>query len=129
MAHKILIADDDRDFLTTLSVRLEAEGYQVFCVQDSYQAVAQALKAKPDVLILDINMPAGDGFTVQDRIKKIDHLKEIPVIYLTGERSDRVKSLAKARQAFALVFKPFETDDLLSAVSAAAAAPRPVSSV
>lgn len=124
MAHKILIADDDRDLLTSLSVRLEAEGYEVLCVQDSYQAVEQARKAQPDVLILDINMPAGDGFSVQDRVNKMIGLNGIPVICLTGERSVRVTELAKAHHAFALVNKPFETKDLLSVVRAAATAPR-----
>jgi len=129
MAHKILIADDDRDLLTSLSVRLEAEGYRVFCVQDSYQAVEQARKFCPDALILDINMPAGDGFTVQDRVNNMSHLYGVPVIYLTGEHSDRVTALAKAHQAFALIFKPFETKELLSAVRAAVTSPRPSPSV
>jgi len=125
MATKILIADDDRDLLTSLSVRLEAEGYEVVCVQDSYQAVEQARKACPDALILDINMPAGDGFSVQDRVNKMTDLNGIPVIYLTGERSVRVTELAKAHHAFALIFKPFETKDLLSAVRSAVTAARP----
>jgi len=129
MAQKILIADDDRALLTSLSIRLKAEGYEVLCVQDSYSALAQARKEWPHLLILDINMPAGDGFTVHDRVNKVDHLNGIPVIYLTGERSDRVVKLAKTHQAFALIFKPFETKELLSAVRAAMTAPRPCPSM
>ncbi|MFG0242478.1 MAG: PleD family two-component system response regulator [Phycisphaerales bacterium JB054] len=117
---KVLIADDDVVLLTSLSIRLKSEGYEVFCVQDSYQAVDQSGKIKPDVLVLDINMPAGDGFTVQERLHKMSALQNIPVIYLTGERSDRVATMAKTQGAFALLFKPCETQDLLDAIAAAA---------
>jgi DNA-binding response OmpR family regulator len=125
MAHKVLIADDDKALLTSLSVRLKAEGYEVVSVQDSYQAVEQACKSWPDVLILDINMPAGDGFTVQERVDKMAHLHAIPVIYLTGERSVRVAEMAKAQHAFAVMFKPFDTKELLATIRAAVTSPRP----
>ncbi len=125
MAHKILLADDDQNLLRSLGVRLRAEGFEVLCVQDSYQAVDQARRKWPDVMILDINMPAGDGFTVQDRVEKMVHLKGVPVIYLTGERSERVAQIARAHQAFALIYKPFDTSELLSTIGAALDAPRP----
>jgi DNA-binding response OmpR family regulator len=125
MAHKILIADDDKALLTSLSVRLKSEGYEVLCVQDSYQAVEQTRKCWPDLLILDINMPAGDGFTVQERTDRMPHLHAIPVIYLTGDHSERVAELAKSQHAFALMFKPFETKELLATIRAAIASPRP----
>lgn len=125
MSHKLLLADDDKALLMSLAVRLKAEGYEVVCVQDSYQAVEQARKGWPDVLILDINMPAGDGFTVQERVDKMAHLHSIPVIYLTGERSVRVSEMAKAQHAFALMFKPFETTELLATIRAAVTSPRP----
>lgn len=116
MAFRVLLADDDRAFLASLSVRLKAEGYEVFCAQDSYQAVDQARKVWPDVLVLDINMPAGNGFSVQDRVHHMDLLKDIPVIYLTGDRSEKVASLAKSHHAAKVLYKPFETKDLLAAL-------------
>ncbi len=121
MTPLILLADDDTNLLTSLSVRLKAEGYEVLCVQDGYQAVAQARKHHPAALILDINMPAGDGFTVQERIAQMPDLHATAVIYLTGEHSDRVVDLAKRHHAFALVFKPFETKVLLAKIKAAVA--------
>lgn len=120
MPHKILIADDDAALLTSLSVRLKAAGYEVTTVTDSYHALAQASQMNPNVLILDVNMPAGDGFTVQERLKRIEGLQGIPTIYLTGERSDRVAESAEHQGAFAVIFKPFETQNLLAKVKAAA---------
>lgn len=70
--------------------------------QDAYQAVDQARKNHPDVMILDINMPAGDGFSVHNRLSKISSLQGVPIIYLTGDRSVRVASMAREREAFAL---------------------------
>ncbi|MEY3162394.1 MAG: Transcriptional activator protein CzcR [Planctomycetota bacterium] len=125
MTKKILIADDDRDLLASLSIRLQAAGYDVCAVQDSYQAVAQARRSAPDVLVLDINMPAGDGFTVQDRVDRMSTVHHVPVIYLTGERSERVASLTRSKHAFAVLYKPFDTADLLKAIQAATAQPRP----
>lgn len=125
MTKKILIADDDRDLLASLSIRLQAAGYDVCAVQDSYQAVAQARRSAPDVLVLDINMPAGDGFTVQDRVDRMSTVHHVPVIYLTGERSERVASLVRSKHAFAVLYKPFDTAELLQAIQAATAQPRP----
>lgn len=116
MGFRVLIADDDRALLSSLSIRLKSEGYEVFCAQDSYQAVDQARKVWPDVLVLDINMPAGNGFSVQDRVHHMDLLKDIPVVYVTGDRSEAVAELATTHQAAAIVYKPFETKTLLEAI-------------
>ncbi len=120
----LLLADDDTNLLTSLSVRLKSEGYEVLCVQDGYQAVAQARKHHPAALILDINMPAGDGFTVQERIGQMPEFHATPVIYLTGDHSDRVVKMANCQHAFALMFKPFETKALLATIKAAVASSR-----
>lgn len=116
MTQKILIADDDHGLLTSLAVRLRSAGYEVSCAQDGYQAVEQARRTRPDVIILDVHMPAGDGFTVQDRLNKMTDFAGTPVIYLTGERSEQVRSLVEAHGAVALLFKPFDTGELLATV-------------
>ena len=69
---RILIADDDRNLLQALTVRLDAAGYDVITTQDAYQALDFARKHRPDLLLLDINMPAGSGFSVHERIAKVN---------------------------------------------------------
>ena len=113
----ILVADDNFQLLRALSVRLEAEGYRVVEAQDAIQAVSAARQCNPDLLILDINMPAGDGFTILQRIQAIDELHDVPVIYLTGERSARVINGARKSGAFAVIYKPFDTDQLILTVA------------
>lgn len=111
----ILVADDDLNMLAALTVRLEAEGFQVVRVQDAYQAIEQANRHRPDLLLLDINMPAGRGFSVQERLANID-MAGTPVIYITGEQPGRIDKSAEAAGAFAVVHKPFETEELLETV-------------
>jgi len=98
---KILVADDDRRLLESLTVRLENAGFEVRCAEDGYQAVQMANRWRPDVAILDINMPAGDGFSVHERIKTLRGgvLEGVPIIYLTGERSPRVTRSASSGSA------------------------------
>lgn len=117
----ILIADDDVALLAALKARLEAAGYSVVATQDGYSAIDRAAHLCPDLLILDVNMPAGDGFSVQARMNKIDELANTPVIYLTGSSDETIDQSAAALGAFAVIHKPFQTEDLLTTVACALA--------
>ena len=116
---KILVADDDLALLEAIRVRLESANFSVMTTQDAYQALALARQELPDVLVLDINMPAGNGFSVQERIQKIDELSKVPVVYITGEDPQSVDDTAVQLGAFAILHKPFEDDALLDAVRGA----------
>ena len=113
--HTILIADDDVSLLEALKVRLEAEQFTVIAVQDAYQALEQARLHEPDLLVLDINMPAGNGLSVQHRIDRIEELAGTPVIYVTGANPDSVNWKAAASDSYAVLHKPFDTDRLMDA--------------
>ncbi|MEQ8317599.1 MAG: response regulator [Phycisphaerales bacterium] len=117
----ILIADDDTALLTALRLRLEAEGFAVVTAQDGYSAVDRATHARPDLIVLDVNMPAGNGFSVQARLQKIEELQQTPVIYLTGSAADSIDRSAAALGAFAVIHKPFATADLLATIHEALA--------
>jgi len=112
----ILVADDDLDLLRALSTRFRKEGFNVILAADSHQAFTYASKLKPDAVILDINMPFGDGFSVHQRLRDNMLLLSIPIIYLTGEKTTRVRMLAAKLNAFAVVFKPFDTGELMTTV-------------
>lgn len=118
----ILIADDDEAFLIALAIRFRKEGYDVILSFDGYNALAQAAEKRPDMIILDVNMPCSSGFSVQERLKKLGRLLS-PIIYITGEKSERVEILAKQLDALALFYKPFDTDELVLAVKEALAEP------
>jgi DNA-binding response OmpR family regulator len=82
--HKILIVDDDPDLRQALRLRLRANQYDAVNAGDGYFAIAVAYKQRPDLIILDLGLPAGDGFVVLDRLQRDDRLSKIPVIVLTA---------------------------------------------
>jgi DNA-binding response OmpR family regulator len=117
-AAKILIVDDDQTLVRLLVLRLGKAGFEVFHAQDAYQGLRIAIEQKPDLVFLDIHMPAGEGFSVQERFQKAG-LQDLPVIYISGDKSDRAVAQARKLGAFAVVHKPFEMDHILAVTSAA----------
>ncbi len=108
----ILLADDDRDLLNALRIRLLEHDFEVATASDSYGALAIAVEKHPDLMVLDINMPAGDGFSVQERLRQLEPLSNVPVIYVTGDKSERLDDVAEQFGAAELFHKPFDTDVL-----------------
>ena len=110
----ILVADDDKELLKALSLRLWNLGYEMITATDSNQVIELAHESGPDAIVLDVNMPSGDGFSVHERLKKVADLRQTPVIYVTGDRSSRLDSLARELGAVALLHKPFRIDELVA---------------
>ena len=116
---RILLADDDELLLKALRIRLERLNVEVVTATDGYTSLAQATEHKPDLLILDVNMPAGDGFSVQERLRSDPQLRYIPVIYLTGDQSQRLDEIAEQVGGFALFHKPFKLPELVESINKA----------
>ncbi len=116
---KILIVDDERDIVKGLMIRLKAVGYEVVTAFDGAQGVFMAHKEKPDLIILDIRMPAGDGFSVAQRLKRSIHTFTIPVIFLTGSPEQNAEEKAMALGARFFVKKPYDPEELLDAIKRA----------
>jgi DNA-binding response OmpR family regulator len=115
---KILIVDDDPDLRQALRLRLRANHYETVHAVDGYSAIAQAYKEQPNLIILDLGLPAGDGFIVLDRLQKDDKLSSIPVIVLTAR--DAASSEQRALEAGAAAFfqKPADNAELLDVIRA-----------
>lgn len=117
---RILIADDSEKLLIALKTNLERHGYVVEACTDAYMALACARRTAPDVMVLDIRMPAGNGFSVMERMEKIPELKGVPVIYMTGAQSAELELQAQHLGASALIHKPISFPKLLELIDAAA---------
>ena len=117
---KVLIADDSEKLLSGLRIHLEANGLEVATCADAYMALAQAQKFKPDVMVLDIRMPAGDGFSVMERMGKIPEVRHIPIIYITGDQSATLDLKAEQLGACGLLHKPIVLSALLKMIDSAA---------
>lgn len=112
---RILVADDDKDLLTALKIRFEQINAEVQTAEDGYNALARAREFMPDLMVLDVNMPAGDGFSVHERLESIPGLEKTRVIYLTGDRSERLDNLAFQLGAFEMFHKPCNMRQLQTA--------------
>jgi len=85
MAEKrVLVIDDDNEFLQELRQMLAGSGYDVTTVSDSVAAVTAARTIKPDVILLDLRMRSMSGFEIADRLKGFNETSSIPVIAMTG---------------------------------------------
>jgi DNA-binding response OmpR family regulator len=115
----ILIVDDDPDLRRALQLRLRANHYTSVQASDGYSAIAVAQKERPDLIILDLGLPAGDGFVVLERLRSNDALSSIPVIVLTAR--DPQSNEHKTLQAGAIAFfqKPVDNNELMDAIHTA----------
>ena len=116
---RILIVDDERDIVKALMIRLQGAGYEVVTAFDGAQGVFMAHKEKPDLIILDIRMPAGNGFSVAQRLKRSMHTFTIPVIFLTGSPEKNAEEKAMALGARFYIKKPYDPEELLDAIKRA----------
>ena len=117
--HKILVVDDDQEILRGLSIRLRASGYETSFAMDGMSAISVARKEMPDLVILDIGLPAGDGFTVLDRLQNLAPLAGVPVIVLSARDPQAAGGKALAGGAVAFFQKPADNEELMAAVEAA----------
>lgn len=113
---KILVVDDDPDLLKALRVRLRANNCDVITVSDGYSVIGAAQKERPDVIILDLGLPAGDGFVVLERLQQSDQLSGIPVIVLTARDPQGNEARALKAGAAAFFQKPVDNEELLNVI-------------
>jgi DNA-binding response OmpR family regulator len=113
---KILVVDDDPDLVRALRLRLRANQYDIATATDGYTAIATAQKERPDLILLDLGLPAGDGFIVLDRLQKSDALSSIPVIVLSARDPQNNEQRALKAGAAAYFQKPADNDELLNVI-------------
>lgn len=113
----ILVVDDEPEIVQSVSRRLMASGYNVIVAMDGHQATTQAMKKEPDLIILDIGMPAGNGFEVAKRLRQDTRTCTKPIIILSARSSEEDYAQAMQEGVTKFMTKPFEPDELLAAVA------------
>ncbi len=113
---KILIVDDNEDLSKGLRLLLRAHDYATVLAADAVSAISQAKSEKPDLILLDLGLPAGDGYKVMERLSNVDSLASIPVIVLSARdrESNQERSLHAGAKAF--FQKPADNDELLASI-------------
>lgn len=118
-AIKILIIEDDYDQILGLKLRLEAHDYEVVHAADAVTAIKAARQEMPDAILLDLGLPAGDGFVVMDRLSNLVDVAHIPVIIITARDPEQHSERALNAGAYAFFQKPVDNNELLEAIDGA----------
>jgi two-component system KDP operon response regulator KdpE len=111
---KILLVDDDPDVRLAMHVRLKANGYDTCFASDALTSVTEARKHQPDVIILDLGLPGGDGFVVIERLKRHPSLSVIPIIVVSARDVSGNKERAIKAGAKVYLQKPVDNAELLA---------------
>ena len=113
---KILIIEDDSKISLALGIRLKSMGYEVCAASDAVTAMAQARKADPDVVLIDIGLPGGDGFMVADRLRTNISTSTTPFIFVTASKEEGLRERAYDLGASGFFEKPFDATLLADAI-------------
>lgn len=119
---RILLVDDDADFVASTKMVLESKNYEVIVATNGDEGIRKAREGTPNLILLDIIMPLKDGFTAAEQLSKDPQLKKIPVVMLTsyskkGSGTGIPVSKGYSLQAEDYVEKPVSPKDLLSVVA------------
>jgi CheY-like chemotaxis protein len=113
---KILIVEDDQDTRQLLKIRLESQGYETAFAADAVGAISTARQERPDLILLDMGLPGGDGVVVMERLKTFPALESIPVIVVSAREPGATSARAAEAGAEAYLQKPIDVYALLDAI-------------
>jgi DNA-binding response OmpR family regulator len=113
---KILVVEDDSDVRLGYNILLRAHHYDIVLAEDGVFAISEANKHRPDLIILDLGLPGGDGFTVLERLAAMPALSVIPVVVVSGRDIHTSKERALKAGARAFLQKPWDDHRLLAIV-------------
>jgi len=114
-AQKILIIEDEFDIAQLIKHRLELEGYRVITAADGEDGLAQFIKERPDLILLDLNLPKINGYEVCRRIRRDQH-DDTPILMLTSKSEITDRIIGRVKGADCYMFKPFEAGQLLKEI-------------
>lgn len=117
MAKMILIADDDPNVVNVLGIRLIATGYNVIAAYDGIQIIELARHEKPDLIILDIKMPAADDYSVFKSLKTSANTMSIPIVFYSALPPELVQEKAARLGAGTFISKSDEPDEILAKIT------------
>ncbi len=119
MNKKVMIVDDDKEFLEELNETLSLSGYDMVAVNDSDSVLGLLKQIKPDVIVLDLKMPKKSGFQLADEIKHLQDMSHVPIIAMTGFLKDDYIPLLSVCGIVKCLKKPFNPLDIIGYIEEA----------
>lgn len=116
MGHKILIIEDSDSFGALLKSQLQKAGFDTLLVPDAMLGIKQTGQWKPDLVLLDLMLPAGGGVAVLRSIRQSVYTKTTPVLILTGSTDMALRKQILDLGVQTILQKPYKLDDLLSLI-------------
>jgi DNA-binding response OmpR family regulator len=116
---KIMIVEDENLQLTALARSLKSAGFEIVAARDGLTAISTARKEQPDLILLDLGLPAGDGFVVLQRLQMLLNTGTIPVIVVSSRTPIGNRDAALKAGAIAYIHKPVDLPVLLKTINEA----------
>jgi chemosensory pili system protein ChpA (sensor histidine kinase/response regulator) len=117
LGHTIMVVDDSLTVRRVTQRLLEREGYRVLLAKDGVDALEQLQETRPDLMLVDIEMPRMDGFDLTRNVRSDERTKAIPIIMITSRSADKHRNVALELGVNAYFGKPFQEPVLLEAIS------------
>lgn len=121
MSPRVLVVDDEPDFVELISYSLESHGYKVMTARNGVEAVQKVERSHPDAIVLDLMMPGLDGFSACEQLRKRSLTRTLPIIIVTAATGQLARLNALAAGATDLIVKPFSPAELVNRVALALA--------
>jgi two-component system alkaline phosphatase synthesis response regulator PhoP len=115
---RVLVVDDEDDLLELVRYNLTKEGYAVECVGSGEEALVAARREPPDLIVLDLMLPAVDGLEVCRRLKSDSRTRDVPIVMLTAKSEERDMIMGLDRGADDYIAKPFSPRVLTARIKA-----------
>ncbi len=112
----ILVVEDELDVQKVVAKRLSSRGFTVHCASDGYQAVHKAHSLAPDLIVLDLQLPAGDGLSVLRKLRISKDTKKTHIVVLTGMTNELFKQSILTEGVDAYLQKPYDSQVLLDTI-------------
>jgi DNA-binding response OmpR family regulator len=114
MAKKVLLIDDDPTLVKVVKPYLESHDYVVSIASDGEEGIQKTQKERPDLIVLDVQMPRMNGYTFIFELKKVSGMKAVPIIVLTAKEG--MAEIFKVEGVKDYITKPFKPEVLLTAI-------------
>src|SRR5262249_41007708 len=108
--------EDDQKIAFALSVRLKAHGYATWIAGEGITGLKMAVAHRPDLVLLDVSLPAGNGFCVAEQLQQMPRTRQIPIVIATASKDPELRQKAIEMGVRGLVRKPYDPDQLIEVV-------------